>query len=40
MRNEVEMNPDSELGAWLGVCFGLDDEPKDTDGMHLEIESD
>lgn len=33
------MNPDSEVGGWMRVCLGLDDELNDIEraGIHLEL---
>lgn len=33
------MNPDSDLGAWLGMCFGLDEEElSDVERVGLGLE--
>ena len=33
------MNPDSQTGAWMGICLGIDQEQTDYEaaGMTLEV---
>lgn len=36
------MNPDSETGAWLALCLGIEAQQTDIEaaGIHLEVEND